>query len=268
MSDSEKPVDITEPENELPDISQYEGHFALAGKGKGCSVSLKGNVCLVGFLINDRSSAWTKEDEEQMKEVLQNAAFMLKEKSGLTDNRLKVTCAFDSVVIQYKYEKENFHNVVKDVLKQYGFDNAAAYQAHYKKKFKKAEAPIIFFVNRSFRSFALRDDSDKANRNTNEYSFVSVTENKDNCIRSLIHEIMHQFGAIDYYLPERVKEAAEQFFPDSIMNNGLEIDDLTRYVIGWDEKPTEAVFKFLDATADVTEEEIREAREKDSDNDW
>lgn len=268
MSDIERPADNTEPQDGAPDMKKYEGHFALAGKGSGCSNELLGKVCLVGFLVHDRSSAWTEEYVQKIESVLEKAAFLLKEKSGLSDNRLQVTYAFDAMPVQYKFERENFGVVVKDVLELYGFTSASDYQKHYKKKFKKTEAPLIFFINRDFRSFALEDASAQKNTASSEYSFVSFHGDTDSCVRTLIHEVLHQFGAIDYYLPDSVKAVAGQIFPESVMLHGMEIDDLTRYLIGWDETPSEAALRFLDETASVTPEEIAEARKKDKDNDW
>nr|DAU50616.1 MAG TPA: Gametolysin peptidase M11 [Caudoviricetes sp.] len=243
----------------------YSEHFTLTAKGKGCSGKLYGNVTLVAFLVHDRSSAWKDGDIDKIKSVLEKAAKLIKEKSGLTDNRLKVSYAFDDVPIQFRYDGENYEHIVHEVLKQYGFDNAADYQAHYEKKFKKDEAPLIFIINRNFRSFARNVESGASG---SEYSFVSFNDDTDSCIRTMIHEVLHQFGAIDYYLPETVKKAAEKIFPDSIMLHGLEIDDLTRYIIGWDKKLSDKAKQFLNETSGVTEKEIAEAREKDRDNDW
>lgn len=243
----------------------YSEHFALAAKGKGCSGKLYGNVTLVAFLVHDRSSAWKDGNIEKIKAVLTKAAKLIKEKSGLTDNRLKVSYAFDDVPIQFRYDGENYEHIVHEVLKQYGFDNAADYQAHYEKKFKKDEAPLIFIINRNFRSFAKNVESAASG---NEYSFVSFNDDTDSCVRTMIHEVLHQFGAIDFYLPDTVKQTAEKLFPESVMLRGWEIDDLTRYIIGWEKKLSDKAKQFLDETSGVTAEEIAEARELDKDNDW
>lgn len=252
-------------ETEVGSEKSYAEHFALAAKGKGCSGKLYGKVTLVAFLVHDRSSAWKEDDIEKIKSVLKKAAWLIKEKSGLTDNRLKVSYALDDVPVQFRYDGENYEHIVHEVLKQYGFDNAADYQAHYEKKFKKHEAPLIFIINRNFRSFARNVESGASG---SEYSFVSFNDDTDSCVRTMIHEVLHQFGAIDYYLPETIKQTAEKLFPESVMLRGWEIDDLTRYLIGWDKKLSDKAKQFLDETSVVTAEEIAEAREKDRDNDW
>lgn len=245
--------------------TDYSDHFALAAKDKGCSGSFYGKVTLVAFLVHDRNHAWGDKDIDLMKQVLEKTAKLIKEKSGLTDNRLQVSYAFDDVPIQFRFDGENYEQIVYEVLKQYGFSNAADYQAHYEKKFKKTEAPLIFIINRNFRAFARVINSSASG---SEYSFVSFNDDIDACVRTMMHEVLHQFGAIDYYLPETVKQSAEKLFPDSIMLHGLEIDELTRYLIGWDKELSEKAKQFLDETSGVTAEEIAEAREKDQDNNW
>lgn len=244
---------------------EFAGHFALAAKDKGCSKKLYGKVTLVAFLVHDRSSAWKQDDIEKIKAVLAKAAKLIKEKSGLADHRLKVSYAFDDVPIQFRYDGDNYDRIVHEVLKQYGFNNAADYQAHYEQKFKKDEAPLIFIINRNFRSFARNVES---GANGSEFSFVSYNDDAESCVKTMIHEILHQFGAIDYYLPATVKQTAEKLFPDSIMLRGWEIDDLTRYIIGWDKQLSDNAKQFLEEISGVTAEEIAEARELDKDNDW
>lgn len=268
MNDSEN---LTQPVSDsatVRDISAYKNHFALAGKGKGCSCKLMGKVVVIAFLIHEAKSAWKKTDVEVFREVLKYTMGELERQSGLTKNRLSMSYAIDVVPIQRKFERNDHQQIVEDVLKQYGHTSASSYHQHYKKKFKKDESPIIFVINKDFRSFAVRDTSAECSLTPSEWSFVSHDDNIKSCSRILIHEMLHQFGAIDFYYPETVKEVANRLFPNSIMNAGTEIDPLTRYIIGWDEEPDELALQFLDETKNITAEEIAKARAKESDNDW
>lgn len=249
------------------DISKYENHFALRAKGKGVSGSFRGKVCFVAFLVHEAKSAWSKEDIEKCKEVLKRVQSTLQSQSELPEKRLHVTYAMDVVSVQLKFDRDFYQELEANVLKQYGpYSESAAYQEHYKKKFLKDEAPIIFILNRDFRSFAVSSVSDSSTGN--EASYVSFSGDIDGCVRTIIHELLHQFGAIDLYLPEKVKAIAEQYLPDSVMNSGTQVDPLTRYLIGWDKDPKQEALQFLEETKDITEEEIAEAYKEDSDNDW
>lgn len=258
-------------EQTLPpfNLADYEGHIALGARDRGCSGVLLGNVCIVAFLVQEQGSAWEDVDIEKMKQVLIEAADMIKKQSGFPDKKLKVSYAFDTVLVQMKYDRDsNYRKVESDVLQQYGYSTAAQYQAHYEQKFKKSEAPIVFVFNKNFRSFAGMSREKEKNPNSDEYSFVAFSGNIHECARTLVHELMHQFGAIDYYLPDKVKQTAQKLFPDSIMSSGTTIDSLTRYLIGWDEEPDASAVQFLNETKDVTDEDVSEARKKDSENDW
>lgn len=248
-------------------ISDYQGHFALRGKEKGCSRTLRGKVCIVVFLVHEAKSAWTATDIEKCRAVIKKVQEDLQRQSGLSKNRLHVAYALDVVSVQLKFDRDFYSELESAVLKQYGnFRKCADYQVHYEKKFLKDEAPVIFVLNRNFRSFAIT--SNHGTTDGNEASYLSFTGDVDRCARTMTHELLHQFGAIDYYLPPRLETVAQKYFPDSIMHSGTVIDPLTRYLIGWDEEPQETVLQFLEETKDITEEEIREARRKDDDNDW
>lgn len=80
---------------------------------------------------------------------------------------------------------------------------------------------------------------------------------------ALMHEILHLFGAVDFYIPYKVEAAAKRYFPDSVMLDGanLGIDPLTQYLVGWRDDLTPEAQAMLDATRDVTEEEVDQARE-------
>lgn len=256
------------PEPEKHDISEYADHHALKAKNKGCSQKLLGNVCVVAFLVDEERSAWKPDEVDEMEEILESAINNIKKQSGLTDNRLSISYAFDVVPVQLKFDRNLDHQVVECVMDSYGYSDTSSYQKHYEKKFSKDEAPIVFVLSKSFRSFAVIDRSEEENTDSDEWSFVSYTGDKASCERTFIHELLHQFGAIDYYYPEAYSKAAEKILPNSIMNSGTEIDSLTRYIIGWDEEPDEKALQFLEETKDVTEEEIAKARKKEEDNDW
>lgn len=258
---------INQESSERTITSEYDNHFALRGKGAGCSKSLVGKVCIVTFLVHEAKSAWSKEDVEKCKLVMQKVQSTLQSQSGLSKNRLHIAYAVDVVSVQLKFDRDFHKELEENVLKQYGnYNDSASYQEHYEKKFLKDEAPVIFILNRDFRSFAISSEDNSTVGN--EASYVSFSDDIEACARTVMHELLHQFGAIDLYLPEKVKISSEKHFPNSIMNSGDQIDSLTRYLIGWDEEPTEEVLSFLQETKEITEEEIRQAYIKDKDNDW
>lgn len=256
MNEEQSRQDGTIPYEEIANV------FALRGKNAGCSLKLRGNVVLIAFLINDGESKWDKAAEAELVKMLKSASSRLMNASGLGRQDLNIAYAYCQVSVPYIVNKKNSDMFVRDVLRQFGYEDSQSYQKHYEQKFFRDEACISFVFNKPFRSYAHNIQSygapsDTPNPIGNEHSVVSFR--KDDLTGSentLIHELLHQFGAIDYYYPEQLKLEAERFFPDSIMNSGSIIDPLTRYIIGWDDKPSEDAKAFLKAISVIPEAEI------------
>lgn len=254
------------------DISEYAGHFALVGKDKGCCGKLLGKVVIVVFLVNDEKTAWSDEEVSIFETVIKKSIDHLTSQSGFKKEKLNICYAYDKLPVQVKFDRHNHFEIADKVIRRYGdYNSLAAYQKHYEKKFKRDEAPIIFALHKDFRSFAIKAANSSAEvslPDSDELSFVSYNDDVNNCVRTLVHELLHQFGAIDYYYHDELCQIANEVLPGSIMSSGMNIDALTRYIIGWDEEPDNAVFDFLERTKHITKEELRKARLKDNENDW
>lgn len=243
--------------------------FALQGKNAGCSLNLRGKVVLIAFLINDGESRWNKSAEKAAVEMLRSAATRLMNESGLNKDALQIVYAHCQVSLPYVVTRKNSRKSAIDVLRQFGYTSVQEYQKHYEAKFQRDETAITFLFNKSFRSYAHTIERSSGQSgimqpNGDEYSIVSFdATNPLSSERTFIHELLHQFGAIDYYYPEVVKFKAEKMLPNSIMNGGESVDALTRYIIGWDEEPSNAAIEFLEAIRFVTEEDVDFARNKE-----
>ena len=78
---------------------------------------------------------------------------------------------------------------------------------------------------------------------------------------SVLHELLHLFGAVDLFYPPPVTKEAVRLFPHSVMYNGAdpdcrELDDLTRYLIGWTDQTSPKAMALLRAGAGLTREDI------------
>jgi len=259
MADETKPTpDETEELNNV---------FALLGKNVGCSVKLRGKVVLIAFLINDGGSSWDPDAEKSLVESLKQITTDLMNTSGLNRDELDIAYAYCQVTVPYAVGKHNSSKFVQDVMRQFDYkgDDVQSYQRHYEKKFGRDEAIVSFVFNKALRSYAVNVKAAEAaveeDPAGNEYSIVAFDpQNPDAFRRTFIHELMHQFGAIDYYYPERLAIEAEHYFPGSIMNAGDDIDDVTRYVIGWADTLTPQAVAFLKAISKIPQAEIDSAR--------
>lgn len=250
-------------------LDEFRNAYAIRGKNAGCSLQLRGKVVLVAFLVNDGESVWDEAAEKAFVSVLQSSADRLMAESGLSKEQLQVAYAWCRVDIPYAVNRKNTDNCVHDVLRQFGYTDAQSYQKHYEEKFFRDEAALSFVFNKTFRSHAQRiskqgTNIEAASPGGDEYSIVSFSaKDPSGSERTLLHELMHQFGAIDLYYPERLSFEANRLLPDSIMNSGNTIDPLTRYVIGWDTSLSEDAQAFLRAVSKISEADIEYARRKE-----
>jgi hypothetical protein len=84
-------------------------------------------------------------------------------------------------------------------------------------------------------------------------------------IEGNIHELLHLYGAQDFYLIDEVKEAAEIYLPCSVMGSDEQVvktDDLTAYIVGWTAELSGSALQFLDATAHLTMQDKYDALEQ------
>lgn len=250
-------------------LDDVQDIYALQGKNAGCSLRLRGKVVLITFLVNDGESEWNQEAKKAAIEMLESACARLMSESRLGKKDFQVTYAYCQVSIPKNLSRRNSKKCVVEVLRQFGYSSVQEYQRHYEKKFLRDETAVTFLFNKSFRSYAYSIDKasgtvEEEHPNGEEYSITSFDANNiTGSERTFLHELLHQFGAIDYYYPEVVKIKAEKYLPNSIMNGGETIDDLTRYVIGWDESLSDVAHEFLKSIKLVTVDDVDFARRKE-----
>ncbi len=118
---------------------------------------------------------------------------------------------------------------------------------------RKKEA-TIFCLPVQGRSFARK--SEGGGTDEDEFACVYVPD-----LFTVLHEFLHLFGAVDFYYPRSVEEAAAEYLSDSVMltNGSKTVDAATRYLIGWDRVPSAQAERFFDATASLTADQIRQA---------
>ena len=67
----------------------------------------------------------------------------------------------------------------------------------------------------------------------------------------ICHELLHLYGAMDYYYPALVKREADKHFLHSIMldfGGVIHIDEFTKFLVGWNDDLTPDAIDFLKKT--------------------
>lgn len=263
-SDTVPPASTTEPPTVETDPPQTDVLYTVDNSkhvytgyiGGGDCKKLVGKVVCTVVFVSDSTAQWSelsmqvlKTDFDSYRLKLMSAA----EKMGVT---LDLTISYRDIL--FDSEVPNSLDSItwtEKAAELLGYDRASIHNA-IKGEAKADEAPIVYVVNKTGRSYAYSRPSSSAG-----YEFaVLYREHTD----AFIHELCHVFGAHDFYLPRASAEAAERFLPGSVMNSGNEIDAFTAYLIGWKNGLLENAYGFFEATQHLTRADIEKAQKDDT----
>ena len=256
----------TEPEDPL---EKYRRHVAFMAQNQGCSLYCRGKIVLRVFFVDDVESCWTDEARMQFKRMVSLSVDKLLADSKCDGVSMEFLAVYADKCVSRAVEPPKAPRLWIDEI--FGTSGIVEDQGRFRTAIECDESPIIFAFNKEFRSCAhMSEGQPNVGRNHPEWSMVSYQQSEDErvTVHTIVHELLHQFGAPDLYYPKRVTEAAEKCLGESIMNRGMAIDDLTRVSIGWRDKLTDKAIAFLEATKGVTEAQVIKARREEWKRRW
>lgn len=235
----------------LPAYAEWDDHVLMENKGYGGCTVLTGDVRLVVVMVDVQGQEWDAHQRLQMMQAVQQGVSLLETEAA------GYGIALD--LIPEWHEATAAASVGMDVAEDWADAVLSSVEGlHGRTDALYAETPIIFCLSSAGRAFAhtewLRSEA--------EFAFLFAGDDE----AVLRHELLHLFGAEDFYIQEDIKSAAVTLCPDSIMLDGLtddRVDSLTAYLVGWTEEPDATASEFLGLTSHVTMEAFDAAREED-----
>ena len=220
---------------------------------------LEGNPVVVLIFIDDNESCWTKDEvltfteehilvgldylEERAKQWGVHLDFMIESYSTqLSDYEIK----YEGIVNRNLYNGGSTKDVLDKAAADIGCESNWELYSYYKTKYPNDDIIFLNFLNKPGKSYA---------RNAISTGYLEYSEHcvifsdylgsfpdmrQDGSRASTVaHEILHLFGAEDYYLSLGREELASQKYPDDIMlwqydniqDNSL--GDCTAFSVGW-----------------------------------
>ncbi len=221
--------------------------FYLKRRNQGVCNKLCGSVLLYFVLMNDKNHKWTQE----MKEL-----FEIQIKSSIRALRAQARQYIPFLSMLYVCHEESFDEEldkieITDLMKKYSDISVKTITDTYMQH-RYDSVAVVYVYPFKKRGSAVCSKSDCL---CDEYACVSY-EAKDSTI---IHEILHLYGAIDLYYPKKVKQMADIYLGPSYMGSGNKVDSFNAYMIGWMDDLNEVAFAFYEAIKDVTYEEYVKA---------
>ena len=227
----------------VEDHPEIQKNYFLASRGKGASKRLRGRVVLLSCFLQRGGRPFSEDAKRNYYAALRDATLWLEEEAKKFRVPLTLeSMHFDIPVAKDATPRDGFR-LVKDFLRSATVKEA---QEYYEKRLGADETPFLLVFDEEGRSFAFEEAVGLAAEDE-----LSVVFRKKDGYSSftVIHELLHQFGAQDLYFPAAVRERAERYFQNSIMGIGKqEMDDLTAYLIGWKDTVSAATYWFLKDT--------------------
>ena len=237
---------------------QIRDHFYLKGRGAGASKALRGRVAVVTVYARRSPKDWGPAMQAKLRSARQAAGELLVAEAARYGVKLELKfyraevnlpADADPKKLCYLHVKEAFQNRTMEEL-----------QAHYEKTLNVDEAVLLLAVESPGRSYASMAWQGFQWKGADLPEMSTVLLRPDTTAHHacylVAHELLHQFGAMDYYFPEEVATWAKRYFKDSIMGvgDGMAVDDLTAYLVGWKDTVSAASWWFLKRTSHITAE--------------
>ena len=227
-----------------------DGHLFLQYKEKGNCEALKGEVSILLVFVSDSESSWDPASRETAEKELCREMIRMMDYAEGYGAPLSILYGEWDISVAVDMESNNSEDWEASVCAAMGFQSLYDLQMALERDWSVASAPMVFVLNKPGRAAAYSSCSD----GTAEYLTVYSSEYSAFC-----HELLHLYGARDYYYPMAVSDAAATYFTDSIMSTGKTIDPLTAYTVGWTGAPGRQAIGFLRATAHLTQKDLDEA---------
>lgn len=245
-------------EDTLTNYPEYSDHCYMSRRDYGSSRTLTGDVKLLLVFVNDSSSSWSEGEISNFFNAVYRDCDDLERQAAEWGTYLNFEYGYFEVTVPQSEENRSFNYLMEDFFHRTDHD-LDALENYYETQSGADDAPLLFVYNREGRSNCYVGS--RENNWMNEYpTYYAKSMGSE---LSITHELLHLYGASDYYYPVLADETADRYFPNASMRvGGTEVDDLTAYIIGWTDYLTDTAQWFLYDTRYMTKEMIEDGLNK------
>ncbi len=223
----------------------------------GSCYDMTNSVCYLVIFLNDSVSSWTEDEKSQFisTKFLPSLHF-INIKAMEYDVKLNSIYQTFNTDRDLTFDGDMEDDVVTNGVKwnlfpliaaAMGYNSVKKMNSSLKKEFQVDQIAYLVVMNKEGRSY--KHSYHLSSSNKIEFCIFfddSINYQNDYCGSTIAHEILHLFGAEDFYnpygdLPKRA-ELSDELYPNDIMNhsysniNDAEIGAFTAYTVGWSDK--------------------------------
>jgi hypothetical protein len=239
---------------------------ATAQEPLGSAGALRGGVYVLKCFVSVPGNEFSYKEKTDMMQKCDEAVTWLVEQAQTYNVSVKFGGGTFGLYADIKLDGisygpgdgDNSTAMVSKTLKEIGYPNSLALHYWVRDNTDCHNAIVLIFVKGRGKSYAIPYASEGLDRELYFVEGAMLYEKQRDGVElapaQIAHEILHLFGAWDLYeTPHQTKlneTVARETFPNSVMGrvahdiNSLNIDPLTAWLIGWNNKP-EPWFKLL-----------------------
>ena len=238
----------------LPDVPEHLRTVqVLQHRGMGSCKALKGNVAVTVVFVDDAVSSWTQQEIDEFTGELYIDISELTNQASQWGVELNVTMYSGYSSLDYEVEPATAFYALGPILSSAGYD---MYNLSDSLKLKTgADAvPFVIAFNKDGRSYANQNPDEK------DVQACYLFSGSD----AFKHELLHLFGAADFYYQDLMSFAVSDIMGESIMCDSANdhVDDLTAYLVGWTDQLTNEAETMLYVIGYIGNEELQTAQEE------
>ena len=233
----------------LPTALADEGDVSYAtvireDRDRGACRMMRGSISLTVVLVAADGKTWSTSDVASATNTVNKAIATLEREASSYGVALDITPSFYHTRASSDTDSASWRKTVINSIPE------------LKAVSSWANRPVLFILNTDGRSYA------STGGNVMEFVVFYLEENAG----TVRHELLHLYGAEDFYFHDDMLAAAERHFPNSVMirsNENSVTDPLSAYLVGWTSTPDRTASAFLNDIAHLTRSDVDTARAKD-----
>ena len=231
---------------------ELENHVLLQHRGNGDCEEMTGSIAVMLLFVDEPGHAWTKAERDTYYNQIFEQSAQVEAAAAAYNTHLEFGYCYATASWPETLDNSaEIFDAMDSLMSQAGLGNRDSAHENLKQMFNKDEAAIFVVLNKTGRANAYMSTGTGGT----EFAILYNDSNP------FWHEMNHLFGAVDYYFPDEVEDAAYLYLGENIMidSSCRVIDEFTAYLIGWTDELHSSTLGFLYETAWLTREYINEA---------
>lgn len=270
-AEAPEPLVLHEPENVLPDAGlSYSAAGGIPEDTRrkyniGSCKTLEGTPYVLAIFLDDDVSSWPEEKvHDYWDQLLFPGMAFLEENAAKWGVELDFQVGYyatyghphrpvkyDGVIKTFQKSGDTSRDILEQAAASLGFGTKEEMHEAIQEYSGQEQVAYVIMLNKGGRSYSIGYHNDPAFTGYDgplmEYCviYTGFTDTSgDTGSDCIAHEMLHLFGAEDYYILENRKQLAREIYPKDIMLCAMpdleyfDLGDFTAYTVGWtDEVP-------------------------------